>query len=143
MGRGPDRVAPGALPVLRATTLVAIGLILAACDPIRVVSASRTIPAPLERSCVLETLRLDETVRWAGVSDAGAIWAELVVPEHLECPESRPEVGVEVRRNEQGELEIHFSMVWVGGKGSAEYRTYVQKVLEDLRDRAIERCGGR
>jgi hypothetical protein len=129
--------------VLRATALAAIGLVFGACDPIRVVSASRPIPAPLERTCVVEALRKEKTVRTAGVSEAGKIYAELIIPEDLESPESRPEVGVEERRNDQGELEINFSMLWVGGKGSPEYRAYVQKVVEELRDRTIERCGGR
>lgn len=124
----------------RAMTLATIGLICGACDPIRTISATRAIPAPLEQTCVLETLRMAETVRKAGVSE-GTVWAELVIPEHLECPESRPEAAFDVRRNDQGELEVSVSMTWVGAKGSAEYRAYVQELVEDLRDRVVERCG--
>ena len=57
-----------------------------------------------------------------------------MIPEHLNSPESRPEVGVEERRNEDGELEVTFSVLWVGRKGSPEYREYVEKAVEDLRD---------
>jgi hypothetical protein len=128
--------------MLRATIAAMIALTCGACDPIRVVSASREIPAPLDPTCVLETLRMQETVRSAGISEAGTVWAELEVPEDLECPEPRPEVGVELGRNEVGELEVTFSMHWVGRAGSAEYRAYVQRVIEDLRDEVIERCGG-
>ncbi len=120
----------------------ALGLVIGACDPIRVVSASKTIAAPLDLACVLEALRTASTVGAAGVSDTGTIYAELVIPEHLNSPESRPEVGVEERRNEDGELEVTFSMLWVGRKGSPEYREYVEKAVEDLRDRTTERCAG-
>lgn len=128
--------------MLRAVTLVAAGLTIAACDPIRVVSVSRTIAAPLQRECVVEALRREKTVRTAGVSDAGRVYAELIIPEGMESPESRPEVGVEESRNDDGELEITFSILWVGGKGSAEYRAHVLKVIEELRDRTVSRCAG-
>ena len=126
--------------MLRAVLITVLGLSVGAFDPIRVVSASKPIESPLAESCVVAALRSADTVRKAGVSDAGSIYAELIVPEHLDSPEARPEVGVEEQRNEGGELEITFSMLWVGGKGSREYRDYVETVVEDLRDRTIERC---
>jgi hypothetical protein len=123
--------------------IAAIGLVLGACDPIRVVSASKPIPAPLAQACVVEALRTEKAVRTAGVSDAGRIYAELIIPENLKSPESHPVVGVEESRNNHGELEINFSILWVGAKGSPEYREYVRQVIEQLRDRTIERCAGR
>lgn len=125
----------------RAIGLGTIILILGACDPIRVVSASEVISRPLDKECVVEALSMEETVQKADISDTGTIYARLSIPKDLESPESRPEVGVEELGHESGELELSLSMLWTGNRGSAEYREYVQGVLVDLRDRTIERCG--
>jgi hypothetical protein len=82
---------------------------------------------------------MEKTVREAGEGAAG-IYANLTIPEPLKSPEDKPEVGVEERKNDKGELEINFSMVWVGDSGSPEYRVYAQKLLDALRDRTIEMC---
>jgi hypothetical protein len=85
---------------------------------------------------------MEKFVREADVSAAG-IYA-ILIPPPLESPEPNPStVNVEERRNDKGELEIVFWKTWVGSAGTREYQAYVQKVLEELRDRTIERCGGK
>jgi hypothetical protein len=115
-------------------------LAISACDPIRNFSASGRVPMPIERSCVLETLRTDNAVRNAGIGDTGLVYGVLRVPEALKSPEKNPDVGFDERKNNKGEIEIAFSMTWVGSSGSAEYQAYIQKALDELRDRAIEKC---
>ena len=125
----------------RVVALILVTLVFGACDPGTEISASRRIPNPLDRTCVVEALRMEKTVKEAGVGATGIVYAILTVPESLEIPEPYPDVGVVERSNDKGELEIKLEMVWVGYEGSPEYRAYVQKVLGELLDRTIERCG--
>ena len=124
----------------RVLSFVIVGLILVSCDPIHHPSAVRRIPAPLQPTCIVEALRMEETVQRANVFDSG-LWAVIKIPEPLKSPQPESNVHVDQSRNEKGELEIVFEMTWLGSSGSPEYRAYVQKVLEELRDRTIEKCG--
>ena len=126
----------------RAIVLTAVVLLLIGCDPLRKLSVSRPITAPLDRTCVIEALRMEKTVRTVDATNPGKIWAELIIPDYLESPR-RGVTGffVEEARNDKGTLEINFSTGWVGPSGSREYRAYVDKTLQELRDRVIERCG--
>jgi hypothetical protein len=125
---------------MRLITILLTLLISTGCDPIRVISMSKIVTEPLDNSCVVQVLRSDAGVRSAGVSDAGIVYAELLIPEHLQVPESRPEVTVKDEKNDEGELEVVFSMVWVGGKGSNEYRQYVETTMARLQDSTLEKC---
>jgi hypothetical protein len=118
-------------------------LAFSACDPVNNFSASGHVPKSIERSCVLDTLRMDNAVRYAGIGDTGIVYGILRVPEQLKSPEQNPDVGFEERKNNKGEIEIDFSMSWVGSSGSSEYQAYIQKVLDELRDRAIEKCSSK
>ena len=56
---------------------------------------------------------------------------------------SDPYAIVEHRKKDSGEEEIVFSINFVPYRESPEYEAYAQKVLEDLRDRTIDKCSGR
>lgn len=125
---------------MRLITILLALLIASGCDPIRVISMSRIVREPLDDSCIVQVLRSDAGVRSAGISDAGIVYAELLIPEHLRAPESRPEVTVKDEKNDDGELELVFSMTWVGGKGSHEYRQHVEMTMARLQGSTLERC---
>ena len=78
----------------------------------------------------------------AGAGAAGIPYAQLIIPGGLEGP-SQPVAGIEERRRDTGELEIVFVINFVPYAGTPEYQAYVQKMLEELRDRTIESCGGK
>jgi hypothetical protein len=118
-----------------------VAVLCSSCDPIREISLLRSVPAPPTQSCIVEALRMEKTVKTAGVSKSGIVYGELVIPAHLEAPEAIPRVSVEAVRNDQGEPKIDFSLTWVGSRGSREYREYISNVLDELSDRTIERCG--
>ena len=80
------------------------------CDPINYISVSRKVPASLPESCVIQVLRSAEEVQEAGVSDAGVVYAVLLIPDDLEIPESVPAVTIDEEINEDGEREFVFSM---------------------------------
>lgn len=127
----------------RAVAVCIAVLVFEACDPVWTVSASKPIAAPLDRTCVIETLRKQKSIQEAGIGATGHTYAILKVPNPLKSPESKPDVGVDEHTNSKGELELKLEMVWVGSKGSPEYQAYVQKVLDELRDQTIESCGGK
>ncbi len=110
------------------------------CDPINYISVSRKVPASLPESCVIQVLRSAEEVQEAGVSDAGVVYAVLLIPDDLEIPESVPAVTIDEEINEDGEREFVFSMTWVGGKGSPEYRQYAEETMRDWQNRVVARC---
>jgi hypothetical protein len=115
------------------------------CDPLRRISVSRPIAAPLDRTCVIETLRMEKTLKEAAVTDSGLIYAEVILPAYLSRDGYPATTGINVqeRRNDKGELEINVFKNWVGSGGSREFRAYMVLTMEELRDRTIQRCGGR
>ena len=126
--------------MLRIVAFALIGFAFVSCDPVWRISVSGRISSPLDQACAVKALRMEKTVRDAGVSPSGGTYAILVVPESLKSPESEPDVGVHERKNNKGELELEFEMVWVGSRGTPEYRAYVQKALSELLDRTVEQC---
>jgi len=84
---------------------------------------------------------MEKTVRTAGTYeyDAKKVYAELIIPQDLQGS-SYPNAIVE-ERNENGKLYIYFETNFVPDRESPEYYAYVQKVLNELRDRTIARCG--
>jgi hypothetical protein len=127
--------------MLRVASLVLVALTCGACASLCDVSTSRTIPAPLDPTCVVEALRVQPNVRRAEVSETGAIWAELIIPDGLENPTPQPTVSVAMR-SDDGAAEISFSVDSVSCGANPEYRIHVENVLRALCDRTIERCGG-
>ena len=130
----------------RAIAFVTLVMIFVGCDPLRRLSVSRSIPGPLERTCVVEALRMERTVKEAAIVDSGLIYAEVILPPSLAGRDGYPAttgINIQERRNDKGELEINVFKNWVGSSGSGEFRTYMLKVMEELRDRTIERCGGK
>ena len=119
-----------------------MALMFSGCDTVQRVSVSRPIPAGLDRTCVIEVLRMEEVVREVGVGAAGNVYAELIIPQNLGYG-GEFTVGVEERKNDDGELELIFENNWVGPSLRPEYRAYLEKTLTDLRDRTIERCGSK
>jgi hypothetical protein len=122
--------------------LVVFSLVLASCDPVYPTSASGQILAPLDRTCVIDTLRKERTVRTAKEYDYDPqkIAVELVMPQD---PDGNPWAIVEERMATNGQLELSLTINFVPRRPEPEYQSYVQKTLEELRDRAIERCGGK
>jgi hypothetical protein len=55
------------------------------------------------------------------------------IPAPTATHDTHPDIGIDQRRNGNGELEIVFSTLWVGDGGSPEYQADVQKLLEQLR----------
>jgi hypothetical protein len=129
----------------RSIALAIIALVIVGCDPLRRLSVSRPITAPLDRTCVIEALRMEKTVKEAAVADSELIYAEVILPAHLARDGYPPTTGINVQehRNDKGELEINVFKNWVGSSGSREFRAYLVQAMEELRDRTIERCGGR
>jgi hypothetical protein len=125
--------------MLRSAPLIAIGLISSACNSLYGVSESGQLAAPLDLTCVLETLRAQPSVRRADIVELGTIRAELVMPDGLEHPTPQPTVTVEMR-SDDGETEIDFSVPSIGVWTNPEYRIHLENVLRDLRDRVIEEC---
>ena len=121
---------------------VLCSFVLLGCDPVNVLSSSSGIRAPLDKDCVVEALRTSSTVDTAQRGATGIPAAILLIPEDMEAPESPPAVGVYERSSDQGELEVHLEMSWVGSAGTLEYQNYVQAVLDELLERTIERCAG-
>ena len=127
--------------------LLLLGLVLGVlggCDPIYTVATSRRISAPLDRTCVIETLRMAKSVRKAGVSeyDSARIYAQLIIPEDIPKRDPSDPVATTLeRKNADGSLEIDFSINFIPIRESREYEAFVQKTMEALLDQMIERCG--
>src|SRR5262245_5624892 len=116
----------------RALALALWVLVSVACDPIHKIAAKNSIPAPMDQTCIIETLRKEKTVRKAGIGETGLTYPILNIPTSLQSPEQNPDVGIDVLKNEKGALQLEFDMTWAGSAGSPEYRTYIQTVLEEL-----------
>ena len=130
----------------RAIAFAALVLVFVGCDPLRRLSVSRPIPGPLERMCVVEALRMEKTVKEASIVDSGLIYAEVILPANLAGRDGYPAttgINIQEHRNDKGELEIDVFKNWVGSSGSREFRAYMLKVMEELRDRTVEKCGGK
>ena len=128
--------------IQRSAVFALVGLVFTGCEPGYQVSASRRIPAPLDRSCIIETLRAERIVRTAGNLDEATIYAELLIPKELNH-QSKVAAAVEQRGNESGEQEIVFTINFDSRHETSEYQDYVQKAIEELGDRTIERCVGK
>jgi hypothetical protein len=116
--------------------------VLAACDPIRVISVSRDLAELPDRECVVSALRASELVRRVGVSDQGTLFAELVIPADISPPyPDRPtQLVVEEARTAHGSTELILRVLWVGRKGSPEYHRYVQESLSKLQRATLRAC---
>jgi hypothetical protein len=68
-----------------------------------------------------------------------SITAEIIIPEDLKGMRF-PAAVVEQGKNDREEQEVTFKMGFAPTRESPEYEAYVQKVLDALRDRTIERC---
>lgn len=70
------------------------------------------------------------------------VFADLVIPERLDRPDPAPQVLVRETPTGPGseKTEVTFYVSWVGGKGSHEYREYVEQAVEKLHSAAIEAC---
>ena len=123
--------------------VAALSVPLTGCDPVRLISTSREVGRPLDQSCTVRVLRSSELVEAAGVSDQGIVYVNLVVPENLESPDPAPQVLVRETSNDREKTEVTFYVSWVGGKGSVEYRRYVEGAVETLQTTTIEACSGR
>ena len=129
--------------MLRYVAIAAIAAgVCASCDTFYPISASRRLREPLEESCVLETLRMEKAVRNVELRSDG-IWVELIMPADLKGSTPYPFAGMHMRSIDEGEFEIEFESVGVNHKESDGYNAHLQGVLEDLRDRVIEKCSGR
>lgn len=109
------------------------------CDPIRLVSVSERIPAPLDTSCMLDVLRSSEQVTATGVAERG-VWAVLAVPTELKLPENRPAVTFEEIVGDDGNRRLELSMTWVGQSPTPEYRAHVERVMRELAQACTARC---
>jgi hypothetical protein len=129
----------------RVIALAVIALGIVACDPYHRLSVSRPITAPLDRTCLIEALRMEETVKEAAIVDSRLIWAEVILPAHLvkDGYPSTTGINVQQHRNAKEELEVNVFKSGVGSSPRPEFRDYMLKAMEDLRDRMIERCGAR
>jgi len=124
-----------------APTLLALAL-LPGCGPHRI-ALEEPIDMPPERSCLLETVRLQQEVLRAGVGENGVVWAELDVPDDMRPRPESSVVRIETVEGEEGGLELRFEQAWLGDRGSPAYNAYVQGVVADLRHEVRSRCGGR
>jgi hypothetical protein len=128
--------------MLRVPCLLAAGLICSSCASLFNVSTSRTIPAPLDLACIVEALRVQPSVRQAGVSGLGTVSAELIMPDGLEHPTPHPRVDVEMWRDD-GATEIRFVVDSIGWGANPEYRIHLENVIEELCDQTIATCGAK
>jgi hypothetical protein len=130
--------------VQRTIALVVIGLVLLSCDPTHRISASKELSSAIERKCIVDALRMESSVRQAEFYDARRIAADLIIPQDIKSPRPETYFVVEEReKNKAGKPDINFSINDVPYAAKPEYQAYVQKTLEELRDRTIERCGGK
>jgi len=131
--------------VRRVVLLATIFLLFCACDPLRKVSVSVPIPRLIGQHCLVETLRMEKTVRTVELSDPKRVWAELLLPPPLESPrgDDITWLFIEEQKNDKGEIEITFRTNWLGSPGSPAYRAYLERTIGELRDQTIERCGGK
>ena len=126
----------------RAATIIVLGLTCGACDMVHPTSAFGRSAAPLDESCVLETLRKDSSVRGATAKDDGGMWATIEIQEEAPSPlgETRqPTIDIFIK--EDG-FAILLKAGWINFTPSPEYEAYLQRQLDGLRDRIIAECGG-
>jgi|SoiMetStandDraft_5_1073268.scaffolds.fasta_scaffold55034_3 hypothetical protein len=81
---------------------------------------------------------MEKTVRTAKSNeyDPQQIVVELIVP-HV--PDGNAYASLEERRTPSGQLELSL-VLNPFRRPTPEYQSYVQKTLEELRDRTIEKC---
>ena len=130
----------------RTLALGAILLVFGACDPLRRLTVSGPIVRSLDRSCVVEALRMEKTVKQTALASPGVVYAEVILPAHIAGRNGYPTttgIYIEEQRNDRGELQINVFKNWVGSNGSREYRDYMLRAMGEFRDRTIERCGGK
>jgi len=130
--------------MFRAAAIVTLSVMCGSCDTLYSVSASGRTDALLGQTCVLETLRSESAVHSALAREHGTIAVELNIPESvISGPEDYPHpvIGVYMRKDRDGPCEIELTMLSVNRRPSAGYEAYIQKVLDELRNRIIERCG--
>jgi hypothetical protein len=119
---------------------LALVLSTSACDPVRVISVSHELERSPDESCVAKVLRNSEHVSAAGVSREGTVFADLIIPPGLDRPDPAPQILVRESQAKDGKAEFTFYVSWVGAKGSAEYRQYVEMVLTTLQAAAVDAC---
>ncbi len=127
------------------TLLAGILLTSAGCDPFNVIKVSTIVPAPVPESCVVGVLRSAEQVREVGKhDDIGMVYAELIIPDDLKSPHPErgvpPTFGVKEEINEDGERVFEFYMLWIGRKGSPEYRHWAEETMRELQNRVVDSC---
>ena len=120
-------------------TVIVFVFLVTYCNRVKSPSASGRTSARLNAKCVVDTLRLEKTGGLAARANASRIVAELIVPEGLKA---QPEHDNPVAIIEIKEHEVHFS-INPPYRESRKHQAYVQKTLEEWRDRAIERCDGK
>ena len=131
--------------MMKSMAVCTMSLALVGCDHWARWSVSRPIPVSLSQRCIIEALERETVVTKPEIMPTkGYIYFGLDVPTSVKTsdPINRP-VGVYAyeRKNDQGVLQIEFEAVRFGPNGPAEFQTYVEKTLAEVRDRVVQRCG--